>query len=128
MFYVSRPCLTQGMVQAECWLTISSGLSGGHSPGFSPLRRGSVCLAPEGPLIRRTPTGPKVFLALPDACGLRPCDRTHIKNGLVPYFSGGGTENKYLSSHQPNTSAVRLTFNTFLSMLYYIFVNILCSS
>ena len=29
-------------------------------------------------------TGPKVFLALLDACGLQPCDRTHLKNGPVP--------------------------------------------
>ena len=27
---------------------------------------------------RRKSTGPKVFLALPDACGLRPCDQTHL--------------------------------------------------
>ena len=29
------------------------------------------------------PTGPKVFLALLDACGLRPCDLIHLKNDLV---------------------------------------------
>ena len=40
---------------------------------------------------RGMPTGPKVFLALPDACGLRPCDRAHLKNGLVPYSCVGGT-------------------------------------
>ena len=28
------------------------------------------------------PTGPKVFLAMPDACGLQPCDRTHLKKPL----------------------------------------------
>ena len=76
------------------------------------------------PLIRRMLMGPKVFLALPDACGLRPCDWTHLKNGLVPYFSGGGTENRYLSSLQPNTLAVRLTFNTLLPMLYLYFRSI----
>ena len=40
---------------------------------------------------RGMPTGPKVFLALPDSCGLRPCDRTHLKNGLVPYSCVCGT-------------------------------------
>ena len=27
--------------------------------------------------------------------GLRPCDRTHLKNGLVPYSYVGGTQHKY---------------------------------
>ena len=27
--------------------------------------------------------------------GLRPCDRTHLKNGLVPYSYVGGTYDKY---------------------------------
>ena len=55
------------------------------SPGFYPLRGGWIhCLAPEAPLIRRIPTKPKVFLAMLDACELRPCDRTHLKNGQVP--------------------------------------------
>ena len=50
---------------------------------------------PEAPLIREMPTRPKVFLAMPDARRLRSYNRTHIKKGLVPYLSGGGTENKY---------------------------------
>ena len=40
-------------------------------------------------------TGPKVFLAMLDACGLRPCDWIHLKNGLLPYLSGGGMADKY---------------------------------
>ena len=52
---------------------------------------GGYCLAPEAPQKRGMPTGPKVFLALPDTCGLRPCDRVHLKNGLVPYSSVGET-------------------------------------
>ena len=40
-------------------------------------------------------TGPNVFLAMPDACGLRPCDRTHLKNGLVPDLYVAGTYDKY---------------------------------
>ena len=57
----------------------------GPSPqAFNPLWRGWVyCLAPEAPLLRGMPTGPKVFLAMLDACGLRPGNRTHLKNGLV---------------------------------------------
>ena len=65
---------------------------GAIPPGLYPLRGDWVyCLAPEAPLKRGMPTGPKVFLALPDACGLRPCDRAHLKNGLVPYSCVGGT-------------------------------------
>ena len=41
------------------------------------------------------PTGPKVFLAMPEAWGLRPCDRTQLKNGPLPCLSGGGTDDKY---------------------------------
>ena len=41
------------------------------------------------------PTGTKVFLAMPDACELRPCDRTHLTNCLVPDFYVGGTYDKY---------------------------------
>ena len=70
-------------------------------------------------------TGPKVFLALLGACGLRPCDRTHPKNGLVPHFSGG-MENKYLGLLQLNTLAVRLTFNTLLICCIYTFVLYTC--
>ena len=33
----------------------------------------------------------QIFFTLPDACGLRPCDRTHLKNDLVPYSCVGGT-------------------------------------
>ena len=63
---------------------------GAIPPGFYPLRGGWVyCLAPPK---RGMPTGPKVFLAWPDACGLRPCDRAHLKNGLVPYSCVGGTQ------------------------------------
>ena len=36
--------------------------------------------------------GAEGILALPDACGLRPCDRAHLKNGLVPYSCVGGTQ------------------------------------
>ena len=63
---------------------------GGHPPGFYPL--GGVL--PEAPLKRGMPTGPKVFLALLVACRLRPCDRTHLKNGLVPHSCVGGTYDK----------------------------------
>ena len=38
---------------------------------------------------------PKVFLTMPNACGLRPCDRTHLENGLVPDLYNGGTYDKY---------------------------------
>ena len=56
------------------------------------LGEGGYCLAP---IIGGMPTGPKVFLAMLDACGLQPCDRTHLKNGLVSYLSGGGADDKY---------------------------------
>ena len=53
-------------------------------PRVLPPSRGWVhCLAPEAPLIREMPMGPKVFLAMLDVCGLWPCDQTHLQNGLV---------------------------------------------
>ena len=66
----------------------------GHPPSLLLPSGGVYCLAPEVPLIRGMPTGPKAFLALPDACGLRPCDRTHLENGLVPHSYVGGTYDK----------------------------------
>ena len=44
-------------------------LHGAVSPGFTPFRGG---LLPEAPLIREMPMEPKVFLAIPNTCGLRP--------------------------------------------------------
>ena len=64
--------------------------SGGHPPRLIPPS-GGLGLLPGAPK-RGMPTGPKVFLALPDACGFRPCDRAHLKNGLVPYSCVGGTQ------------------------------------
>ena len=64
--------------------------SEGHPPRLIP-HSGGIDWCPGAPK-RGMPTGPKVFLALPDACGLRPCDRTHLKNGLVPYSCVGGTQ------------------------------------
>ena len=61
---------------------------GAIPPGLYPLWGfGFIAWRPK----RGMPTVPKVFLALPDACGLRPCDRAHLKNGLVPYSCVGGT-------------------------------------
>ena len=75
-----------GTDQAGCAsaLEISSGLKG-PSAGFYPLR-GFIawCLRP--PLLRGMPTGPKVFLAMSDACGLQPCDGTHLKRHYVTFF------------------------------------------
>ena len=41
--------------------------------------------------------GPKIFLAMPDMYGLRPCDQTHLKNSLVPDLYTGGAYDKYPS-------------------------------
>ena len=69
---------------------------GAVPPGFYPLRGGWVhCLAPEVRLWRGMPMGPKVFLAMPDACGLWPCDRTQLKNGLVPDLYAGRAYDRY---------------------------------
>ena len=67
--------------------------SGGHPPqAYTPS--GGLGLLPGawGAPKRGMPTGPKVFLALSDTCGLRPCDRAHLKNGLVQYSCVGGTQ------------------------------------
>ena len=37
-------------------------VSGGHPPGFYPLRSSVYCLAPEAPVIKGMPTEPYVFL------------------------------------------------------------------
>ena len=58
--------------------------SGAVPQAFTPLW-GGYCLAREVPLLRGMPTEPRVFLIMPDASRLRPYDRTHLKNGLVPY-------------------------------------------
>ena len=50
-----------------------------HPPGFYTLRGEGLL---PGALKRGMSTGPNVFLALLDACGLRPFDRTHLKNAL----------------------------------------------
>ena len=82
---VSRVWLGHGSGRVLAgWLTISSGLRGPILQAFF------YCLVPEVPLIRGMPTGPKVLLVMPYACGLRPCDRTHLKN-----LSGGRTDEKY---------------------------------
>ena len=73
---------------------VESGLRGPSPPGFYPLRGEVYCLAPEAPQKGECRRGSKVFLTLPDACGLRPCDRTHLKNGLVPHSCVGGTYDK----------------------------------
>ena len=44
------------------------------------------------------PTGPEAFLELPDMSGRWPGDRTHLKNGLVPYSYPGGAYDKYSAS------------------------------
>ena len=58
-----------------CWVCLGTGdflwPQGAIPPGLYPLRGGWVyCLAPEAPQKKGMPTGPEVFLALPDACGL----------------------------------------------------------
>ena len=53
---------------------------GAVSPGFYPLTESWVyCLASEAPLIKGMLTGPNVFLALPEACGLRPANGPTLK-------------------------------------------------
>ena len=81
------------LVGCALTLEISSGLRGASPRLLLPMV--CYCLALEVPLIKEMLTGPKVFLAMPDACRLRPCKRNHFKNGLVPYLSGGGTDDKY---------------------------------
>ena len=79
------------------WVCLGTGEflwpQGAIPQGFTPFG-GVYYQAPEVPLIREMPMGPKVFLALPDAYGLRPCYRTHLKNRLVPHSCVGGTYDK----------------------------------
>ena len=39
--------------------------------------------------------GPKVFLAMPDACGLHPATGPTLNNGLVPDLYAGGAYDEY---------------------------------
>ena len=58
---------------------------------------GSYCLAPGASIIRgmpKVPKGPKVFLVMPDACGLRSFGRTHIKKALCHTCLHRGACNK----------------------------------
>ena len=66
--------------------------SGPFPQALPPWRCLVYCLAPEAPLIKGMLTGAKVFLALPDVC--RPCNQTHLKNGLVPHLYTGGAYDK----------------------------------
>ena len=70
--------------------------SGGHPPRLLPPSGGWVyCLEPEAPPKGECRRGRRYFwLALPDACGLRPCNWTHLKNGLVPYSCVAWTYDK----------------------------------
>ena len=63
---------------------------GAVPPGFNPLRRGWVYRpAPEAPR-KRNADGARGIFGTACRVGLRPCDRTHLKNGLVPYSYTGG--------------------------------------
>ena len=68
-------------------MEISFGLRG-PSPQAFYLLWGGLGLLPGawGAPKRGIPTGSKVFLALPDACGLCPCDRAHLKKRLCSIF------------------------------------------
>ena len=64
---------------------------GAVPPGFNPLRRGWVYRpAPEAPR-KRNADGIRGIFGTACRVGLRPCDRTHLKNGLVPYSYAGGS-------------------------------------
>ena len=83
---------------------------GAFPPGFHSLRGGWVHRpAPEAPLRRGMPKGPKAFLGTPDACGLRPCARSTQKKALCHTCSLGETSNKYLrSTSQTHSCALRM--------------------
>ena len=94
---------------SSCWVTLRPAVfaaariwlrfppaSGGCLPRLLPSSGGwAYCLAPEAPLIRGIPTGPNVFLAMPGACGLRPCATTHQKKALCHTCTFSGACKKY---------------------------------
>ena len=106
--YVNEDVVSSSRVRSGClWPFLSSSWVAFGRPSYLwavlpgvprhwrfPPASGGLGLLPGawGAPKRGMPTGPKVFLALPDACGLRPCDRAHLKNGLVPYSCVGGTQ------------------------------------
>ena len=70
------------------WVVYFPSASGGLPPRLLPPFEGGWvnCPAPEAPLTRGMPTGPRAFLGTPGACRLRPCTRSHLKKGFVPYL------------------------------------------
>ena len=80
---------------------------GAIPPGFYPPSGGLLHVTWGAPK-RGIPTGLKVFLALPDASGLRPCDRTHLKTALCHIRALVGRIDKYQRSTQSLSVATRL--------------------
>ena len=83
-------------------------VSGGHLPRLLPTSAGVGFIAPEAPLIRKMPMGPKVFLALPDACGLCHTIGTTLKMALchIPPVVGWKINNQ--KSFLPSASPLQL--------------------
>ena len=108
-----------------CWLNISPSLRGPSPQTFAPLW-GRLGLLPStwGTTIKGNANGAEGIFGNARHVWVWPYDLIHLKKGLVPYLSGGGTENKYLSWLQANTLAIRLMFNTLLPMLYLYFRSI----
>ena len=94
---VGRVLVSVALSDVASALEISSGLRGPSPEAFTPLRGGVDCLGPETPLLRGMPTGMKVFLAMLDACGLRPCNQTHLKKPLYHTRSFGGARDRFLT-------------------------------
>ena len=75
-------------------------VSGGLPPGFYLLQEGWVYRpAPEAPQKGECRRGRGHFWKLPDACGLRPCTRTHYKKALCHTCPFSEASNKYHWRH-----------------------------
>ena len=71
--------------------------------------------------------GPKVFLALLDACRLWLCNRTDLKNGLVPHSYFGGTYDKYRGLTTLSGAALRVRLHkaeSYITLLHSLFHHI----
>ena len=74
------------------------------------------------------PTGPKVFLTMPDACGLWPCVWTHLKKALCHTRSFGGACDKYeyLYDHDSTNPTISNKDDTLITRVDFVcFVDVI---
>ena len=119
--------------QSRCTLTGILELQGAVPPISNPPWKHKIySLAPEAPLFKRMPTGPKAFLELLGVSGLRPCAWIHLKKSLCYTRPVSGTNDKYRLSPCSQTWQFRRTLLsavlTLIFCIYVLFILYTCST